>query len=122
MTYKFVIEKDARNKPYMPPSLNKLLRSHWGALNHAIAKTRRILLDQLESQNLVQTSGKRRVDVCYYFKVKRRRDPDNYCKVLFDAMMQTGIIADDDPEHLEYRISFAIDRKRPRVEIEVEDV
>jgi len=121
--YCFIIEKDAKGKPYMPPSLNKLLRSHWGALNRAIGKTWAILDNQVRSTEKYQfPKGKRRVIAHYFFKVHRKRDDDNWKKVLADAMVKAGIILDDDPEHLEFQIIFDVDPKRPRIEIMVEDI
>ena len=44
-----------------------------------------------------------RVDVTFVFRMDRRRDRDNYAaalKPLWDAVVQVGILPDDDSEHL----------------------
>ncbi len=105
----------------MPPSLNKLLRSHWGALRSAIEKTRGILASQI-GKDFQPSIGKRKVTAYYYFRVRRKRDDDNWKKVLADAMVKAGIILDDDPTHLDFKIIFDVDPKRPRIEIIVEDI
>ena len=73
----------------------------------------------------IESGPWQRVEVAYrYFhKVRRDRDDDNYISALKparDGIVQAGIVVDDSSEH--WRITgceFGIDRKYPRVEIEL---
>ena len=60
------------------------------------------------------------VHITYYFKDKRRRDPDNYSgKLLLDPLVREGILADDNFKVVELRLSGSVDRGNPRTEIEI---
>lgn len=60
------------------------------------------------------------VRIWYYWPDRRRRDQDNPQKLLLDAM--TGILWSDDRWALPRVIDYAVDREKPRVEIELEEV
>lgn len=63
------------------------------------------------------------VTLNYYFADKRRRDPDNYCgKMILDGLTAAGVISDDSFERIDLTLRGNVDRKRPRVEIEVEEI
>lgn len=57
------------------------------------------------------------LNVLFYFKDNRKRDIDSHLKCLLDAM--TGIVYEDDSQITELHIFKEIDRKNPRVEIQV---
>lgn len=58
-----------------------------------------------------------KVAVKLYFKDKRRRDVDNYNKILLDAL--TGIVWEDDSQIEELTISKHVDKSNPRIEVTV---
>jgi len=59
--------------------------------------------------------------IAFYWPDRRRRDADNAqaaMKSAYDGIIDAGLVADDDTEHLLHRPPvFAIDREHPRVEI-----
>lgn len=57
------------------------------------------------------------VKIKLYFKDKRRRDIDNYNKLLLDSL--TGICWQDDKQIRKMEIEKFIDKVNPRIEIEV---
>lgn len=61
------------------------------------------------------------VTITYFFKDKRRRDPDNYSgKFILDALTQEGIIADDSFDVIDLLVKKGgVDKNNPRTEIEV---
>jgi len=66
------------------------------------------------------------VKATFYFRQKRRRDPDNATgslKAVYDGIVDAGLVSDDDYEHMT-RLPpiFAIDRECPRVELIIERV
>ena len=66
---------------------------------------------------------KSEIHITYYFKDRRRRDPDNYSgKMLLDPLVKEGIIVDDSFNHSELRLSASVDRENPRTEIEIKEV
>lgn len=63
------------------------------------------------------------VEIHYYFKDNRRRDPDNYCgKVILDGLTKCGIIVDDSMQVIKLKISGSKDAKNPRTEITVKEL
>lgn len=60
------------------------------------------------------------VNITYYFKDKRRRDPDNYSgKFLLDPLVSLKILKDDNFEVITLKLKAGYDKKNPRTEIEV---
>lgn len=55
------------------------------------------------------------MDVVLHFKDKRRRDIDNYCKLILDSL--EGIVYQDDKQIDSLNIEKTIDRENPRVEV-----
>ena len=63
------------------------------------------------------------VTITYFFRDKRRRDPDNYSgKMIMDGLTAAGIIRDDSFDCVELRIVGNCDRQNPRTEITIEEV
>lgn len=63
------------------------------------------------------------VRIDYFFKDKRRHDPDNYAgKMLLDGLTAGGVIADDDFCHICLSLHGHVDAERPRTEITVQDL
>lgn len=62
------------------------------------------------------------VRITYYFKDKRRRDPDNYSgKFILDPLVREGILADDSFNNVRLVLDAYVDRANPRTEIEIEE-
>ena len=59
------------------------------------------------------------MDLWFYFPDKRRRDTHNCLKILLDSL--EGIIYEDDKMVLPRIQDFQIDKKNPRVEIEIRE-
>ena len=64
------------------------------------------------------------VQITYYFKDKRRRDPDNYSgKFLLDPLVKLGILKDDNFEVIKNLVLRAgYDKQKPRTEIIVREL
>ena len=63
------------------------------------------------------------VNIKYYFKDKRRRDPDNYSgKMLLDPLVREGILVDDSFNNVTLVLSADCDKNEPRTEIEIRSV
>lgn len=113
--------------PGTPPSLNQWSRMHW-------AKAARIK-KQWENDILWAFLAigrtwkkdefpyqKAHVKVTYYFTTNRRRDADNLnLKFILDGIVKAGIIKDDSTNIIgQPEVSWAVDKKNPRVEIEIQ--
>ena len=128
------------------PSANLTTREHWSARNRRVSALATDLLWLLHYAdaprlhtverhsrvgNVVMARqeavvfDRARLALTLYFPRRARRDPGNFgqgggAKGLVDALVRAGWLADDDAAHLtcdEPRI--AVDRERPRVEIEL---
>jgi Holliday junction resolvase RusA-like endonuclease len=62
------------------------------------------------------------VILTFYFKDKRRRDADNYQKMILDGLVGAGIIQDDDFEHCMVLCKGGYDKGNERTEIEIREV
>ena len=63
------------------------------------------------------------VNITYYFKDKRRRDPDNYSgKMLLDPLVREGILKDDSFKEIVLVLSADYDKEKPRTEIYISEV
>lgn len=60
------------------------------------------------------------IAITYYFKDRRRRDPDNYSgKFLLDGLVRCGVIEDDSFSNIDLVLRGTVDRDNPRTEIEI---
>lgn len=107
--------------PIIPPSLNKYAgrenqwdyraaKSEWKQICRAYCRPRG------KPPRFVE------VNITFFFPDRRRRDPDNYCKLLLDGLVYAGVIADDDFGHIRLSLSAGVDKKNPRVEVTVDEV
>lgn len=63
------------------------------------------------------------VNITYYFKDKRRRDPDNYSgKMLLDPLVREGILKDDSFDVVTLVLVGKVDKNNPRTEIEIRSI
>lgn len=76
------------------------------------------LLKQQYQGPILNLRVKLRIKLC--FKDNRRRDIDNYNKLVLDAC--TGIIWEDDCQIDELFITKEIDKKNPRIELECKNM
>lgn len=61
-----------------------------------------------------------------WYEPNRHRDPDNIMagqKFILDGLVESGIIPNDNQKHIQGILhKFAVDRKNPRVEVEIVDI
>ena len=63
------------------------------------------------------------VTIIYYFKDRRRRDPDNYSgKFILDGLVRSGIIIDDSFDCIDLYLRGNVDKENPRTEILIEGI
>lgn len=108
------------NIPILPPSLNVWARKHWRIRHQQIdAITEGLKLLAIEKQ--IPCIERAEVRLTYFFRDKRRRDPDNYVgKFILDGLRKAGIIADDNAEVLKLpQPVFRVDPANPRTEINI---
>lgn len=66
---------------------------------------------------------KSKVTIIYYFKDRRRRDPDNYSgKFILDGLVRSSIIVDDSFNCIDLRLIGKVDKDNPRTEIVIEGI
>ncbi|MTI83462.1 MAG: hypothetical protein FH756_06040 [Firmicutes bacterium] len=104
------------------PSLNVWKQWHWAKYQEKLQElSNNLKLTALAFK--VRKFHRPRVQVVYYFRTKRRRDPDNYApKFILDALRYAGVIAEDNSEILELLpVEFEVDSVSPRVEVWVKE-
>jgi len=106
--------------PAIPPSLNQFagrentweyrrMKTDWIRIVDAFCRPR----PEKPAERAVVTLE-------YHFGDMRRRDPDNYIKLLMDGLVKAKIIKDDCFDCLELRVRQGeIDRENPHVVVEV---
>lgn len=113
--------------PAIPPSNNKFIgnsHSHW------LYKKPKEEWHWMIRAALTRTADKPKapikratVTLRYFFKDRRRRDPDNYSgKFILDALVREGVLVDDSFENIRLVLIAEVDRKNPRTEIYVDEV
>lgn len=58
-----------------------------------------------------------KIEIEFFFSDKKRRDIDNFHKILLDSM--SGIVWKDDSQIEEMRVKKFIDKDNPRIEVKV---
>jgi len=115
-----------RLSTYLPPhALWPNARPHWATKAKEVKAYRSMAkikcLTSMEMRRRPPRLEYATVQVTFYFKDARRRDPDNALaamKSAFDGMVDSGLLADDNKlSHLP--VIMKVDRQFPRVEIEV---
>lgn len=105
----------------IPPSNNKFLgNSHnFNIYRHEKEKWHWLIKAAITKSPL-QPYKKAVVHIKYFFKDRRRRDPDNFSgKMLLDPLVKEGILQDDSFKNIELRLSADVDKQRPRTEITI---
>ena len=107
--------------PLIPPSLNKYAgrKNYW---EYRDVKPEWKQICRAYCRPMGKPPDFAEVNITFYFPDRRRRDPDNYCKLLLDGLVYAGVIADDDFGHIRLSLSAGVDKKNPRVEVTVDEV
>lgn len=75
--------------------------------------------DQIREQNWSKPENGKLVYIkMTFFLDRKRKDPNNFLKVLFDSLTEAGVYADDDIA-LPLVPRLYIDKQNPRIEIEI---
>jgi Holliday junction resolvase RusA-like endonuclease len=108
--------------PTIPPSLNELMGSNhmatWRKKQEWYSE-----LDYFDSIKPDKPIEKAVVWLLYVFKSNRRRDADNLMKVVLDALVDRGWLADDSLDNVDVRVrKLGVDRLNPRTLIYITPV
>lgn len=110
----------------IPPSNNKYMGNSHNFNEYRREKERWHWLIKSELSKLKkpkQPLKKALVNITYYFKDKRRRDPDNYSgKMLLDPLVKEGVLADDSFNNITLILAAGYDKDEPRTEIDIKGV
>lgn len=106
--------------PVIPPSINKYIgRNNVYEYRREKAKWKSTVSIFCRPRPK-EPIKKARMTIVFYFPDNRGRDYDNYLKMLLDGLTGAGIIADDNFKTVpELVLSGTVDRKAPRIEIEI---
>jgi crossover junction endodeoxyribonuclease RusA len=90
----------------------------------AIKKYRKQARAAAEAEEVETTPwGRCTVQADFYYRDRRRRDPDNAIaslKPAYDGIVDSGLVADDDYEHMtRLPPTFNVDKTSPRVELTI---
>lgn len=111
------------------PGLNEYIAAE-RTNRHAAAKMKREAQQAVEWCVRSQLRGvrfERPVRMAYrWFERDRKRDKDNVSafgrKVIQDALVRVGVLKNDNWAYIEgFADEFAVDKKRPRIEVEIDD-
>ena len=107
------------------PDLNEIIaaaKSHFG--NYSSMKSDNTETVAWLAKGLPKV--KRAVIVCHWYCRDRRKDPDNIsagCKFILDGLVKAGVLANDGWRQVAgIEHWFEVDKKNPRVEIELKPV
>jgi len=110
----------------IPPSNNKYMGNSHNFNEYRRSKERWHWLIKVAMCNVQKPRKpleKAIVNITYYFKDKRRRDPDNYSgKMLLDPLVREGILTDDSFDVVTLVLDGKVDNQNPRTEIEIRSV
>ena len=112
------------------PALNEIIdtaKQKWSYKDIKKAETERVAwgLIRQGAKRLPQFAKPIEVKITWYCP-NRRKDKDNIlagCKFIFDAMQDIGLIKNDGWSQIARIVpEFEVDAKRPRIEIQIEEV
>lgn len=96
-TQRLVIEQ------WHPARLNALTSQHWAKRNRAKKADKRVVGLEALAQGITPATGRRRVSLTIgVAKGKREADPDAYWKSLLDALVDAGLLIDDNRDGVEH--------------------
>lgn len=103
------------------PSLNTWTRWHWAKKDRKKSEWVEEIGWLCKKYNRPKYK-KALVEITYYFDNKHRRDKDNYTpKFIMDALVEAGIIADDNTDNVFLNWKIKYDKENPRTVIRVEN-
>jgi hypothetical protein len=86
----------------LPPSVNQLIRAHWGGATRTKRRFYEVVARECERTGVPPARGKRRVVVEVVQSGRgRSRDADGTLKVLLDGLTKCGALRDDSPRWCE---------------------
>lgn len=104
----------------IPPSNNQFIGRNVRWKYQDIKKQWADLINIVCRPKPAQPLKKAVVTLTYYFKDKRRRDPDNYSgKMILDGLVKAGILQDDSFNNIDLVLQGSYDKDNPRTEIEI---
>ena len=108
--------------PEIPPSLNQFAgRENEWAYRKAKAYWMELCCAYCRPKP-VKPLERARVTLEYHFPDRRRRDPDNYIKLIMDGLVKAGVIQDDSFDNVELVLKQGSADKKPHVIIEIKEV
>lgn len=112
-TFKYIIKA-------IPPSNNQFIGRNECWKYQEVKKQWADLINIACIPKPLQPYKKAVVTLTYYFKDKRRRDPDNYSgKMILDGLVRAGILQDDSFNSIDLLLRGNYDKDNPRTEIEI---
>ncbi len=113
--FKYIIKK-------IPPSNNQFIGRNARWKYQEIKKQWAGMICLICRPKPSQPLEKAVVTLTYYFKDKRRRDPDNYSgKMILDGLVRSGILQDDSFSNIDLVLRGDYDKNNPRTEIEISE-
>lgn len=105
--------------PHIPPSLNKYAgrKNHW---EYRQEKENWLWIVRSACTPPREPIKNAIVSIVFYFPDNRRRDTDNYQKMVLDGLVKSGVIQDDCWQCVELHVKGAVDKSNPRTEITIE--
>lgn len=118
------MDNTAKTKRFFIPALPANLNQYIGRTNiwnyHADRKKYTALASKYVKPLYLKQA---KITLVYHFPDKRKRDPNNLDKCLLDALVECGVIEDDNYMCItELTESGVYDKDNPGVEIIIEDV
>jgi hypothetical protein len=83
---------------WKPVLLNRLLRLHWSARQHALAVDAQMVWAYARATEIPRATTPRRISLHFILAGRQQEcDPDATLKSLLDACVKCGILVDDSP-------------------------
>ena len=107
----------------LPMNLNKYRNAHFQVINK-----HKILFEAITQQAVINNNIKpmkwANITFTFWFKDKRRHDPDNYAlcaKFIFDGIVKAGILEDDNFDYVrEFKVRQGGINNEPYILVEME--
>ena len=114
MKISFIIE-------WVPPALNKSLRTHWAERHRQRKVAAGYILAAIGHAGVYPVVPVRVTIQMYRRNVLDQDGAYGACKPIFDALVYLGYARDDSPRWMQQKVlPVLIDRRRPRTEIRLE--
>lgn len=107
----------------IPPTINKYIgktNSCWMYEKDKKEYTKAVVLQTIGINPKIKACE---MVITFYHKDNIRRDSHNYSKQLLDALVEANIIVDDNDKVIQkLTIIGKIDKRKPRIEIDIEEI